>query len=114
MKRSEYRTFLKLLHHLVCYELAADEFFRTMHDPVTHSLDILKILKNSDLFVEKSIKHCLDTDCMIFDRHLLLKLLLAVSLMFETSCLHSDPFYDSFCKKVIDLFTLHVKKLILQ
>ena len=114
MKRSEYRAFLKLSHHLVCYELAADELLRTMNYAMSYSLDILKVSKDSELLVKESINDSLDSDCVVCYRHLLDELFLACRLMLDAAHFHSDPLDETFGEEIIYLIALHIKKLILE
>ena len=114
VKWCEHRALLKLSDDSICYELASDELLCTMNDTVADSLDIFKGRKDTMLLVKKSIDYCLDSDCMIGDRHFLYNLLLACSLMFKATDFHSDSFYQTLCQQIVDFLILHVEKLILE
>ena len=114
MKRCKIHAFLDLSNDLVCNELAAHELLCTMNDSVTYSLNVFECRKYAILLVKECIQDSLNTHSVIRDRHFLYELFLSGSLMLKTSDFHSDSLYETLCKKVIDFFVLHIKKLIFQ
>ena len=114
VKRRKYRALLELSNYSVSDELAAYELLCTVNYAVTDSLDILECCKHAVFLVKESVDNCLDTDCVVCDRHFLHEFLLSCSLMLKASYFHSDSLNETFCEKVINLVILHIKKLILQ
>ena len=114
MKRCKIHTLLDLSNNLVSNELTAYEFFSAVYDPMADSLDILECRKNTMLLVKKCLKDSLNTYSVVCNRHFLYKLFLTGSLMLYTSYFHSDSLYETLCKKIINFFVLHIKKLIFQ
>ena len=114
MERCEHRAFLKLRDNLVRNQLAAHEILRSMNDTMTYSLDVLKSVEHSVFLVKKSINDSLDTNSVVCYRHFLHKFLLSGRLMLEAAHFHSDSLDETFREQIVNLFVLHIEKLILQ
>jgi hypothetical protein len=114
MKRGEHGAFLKLCHNLVSDKLAAHELLSAMHDTMSHSLYVLQSFKHSVFLVHKGVEDSMHADRMVSYGHFPDKFLFAGGLMLETAGLHTDSFYETFGKKIINLIVLHIKKLILE
>ena len=114
VERGNLAALANLRNHLVCHEGTAEKLLSAMHHAVSHSLDVVKRAKASIFLVKQRVKHSLNTNGVVLNRHFAHKFLLSGSLMLETSDLKADALDESLREKIIDIVVLHVQQLILQ
>ena len=114
MERSHVTAFAYAFNHLLIDESAAEEFLTSVNHPVSDCFDVLEGIEDSDFLVKESLKHCLDSDGVVCNRHFALNFLLPGSLVLDTADFHSDTFHQAFGKEIIDIVVLHIQQLVLQ
>ena len=114
VQRSYIRTFFDLLHDLVVYQLAAEEFFPSVHYTVSYRLYVFQSGQNAVLLVKKGFEHHLDCNRMVRNRHFPDILVLACRLMLDAAGIHSYPFHKALGHQIVNFVALHVKQLILE
>ena len=114
VERGNLAALANLRNHFVRHKGTAEKLLSAMHHAVSHSLDVVKRAKASVFLVQQRVKHSLNADGVVLNRHFAHKFLLSGSLMLETSYLKADALDESLREKVIDIVVLHVQQLILQ
>ena len=113
VQRGEIGTELDLAQDVIVHQHGAGEEVSTLHDTVTHGLDVLQGLEHAGVFIGKGGQDELHAHLVVRDGDVGHNFVLAGGRILENAGGKADFLCDTFGDDVEDIVALHVQKLIL-